>query len=104
MYPHERSLVKNHQGKPFALIGVNTDEDQGSLKNLVIDQLITWRSFGDGKGGPIARQWQVSTFPTIFIIDHKGVIRRKFVGMPAQSALDGEIDKLMKEAESQSAS
>lgn len=103
MYPHERSLVKSQEGKPFALIGVNTDEDRDSLKSLVIDQLITWRSFADGKGGPIARQWQVSTFPTIYVIDHKGVIRRKFVGMPEQTALDGEIDRLLKEAQAQSA-
>jgi len=26
MYPHERSLVQKMEGKPFALIGVNSDQ------------------------------------------------------------------------------
>jgi hypothetical protein len=32
MYPHERSLVKKMEGKPFALIGVNSDADRDALK------------------------------------------------------------------------
>ena len=29
MYPHERSLVKRLQGKPFALVGINSDRTFG---------------------------------------------------------------------------
>jgi hypothetical protein len=35
MYPHERSLVKKMEGKPFALIGVNSDEDRDALKPVL---------------------------------------------------------------------
>ena len=31
MFPHERSLVKRLENKPFALIGINSDKD----KNLI---------------------------------------------------------------------
>ena len=34
MYPHERSLVKRLEGKPFALIGVNSDTDRKQLKEV----------------------------------------------------------------------
>ena len=36
MWPHERSLVKNLDGKPFALIGVNTNGyDSKKLKEVM---------------------------------------------------------------------
>ena len=55
MYPHERSLVKKHAGKPLAILGVNSDKDRDELKKVLEKERITWRSFWDGRGGPIAR-------------------------------------------------
>jgi len=100
MYPHERSLVARMQGKPFALIGVNSDP-----KEKVVDAIkrenITWRSFWDGGNtrGPIATEWQVQGWPTMYLIDHKGVIRKSYVGSPGGEVLDREIDALVKAIE-----
>ena len=80
MYPHERSLVKKLKDKPFALLGVNSDEDLKALKPRLKEERITWRSFWNGpKGtrGPISAEWNVRGWPTIYIVDHKGVIRAK---------------------------
>ena len=51
MYPHERSLVKRLEGKPFALIGVNSDQDKEQLKKAMEENKITWRSFWNGPAG-----------------------------------------------------
>ena len=78
MYPHERSLVKALSDKPFALIGVNSDKDRDAIKEIVKEKNITWRSFWNGKRGiegPISTKWNVSGWPTIYILDEKGVIR-----------------------------
>jgi hypothetical protein len=101
MYPHERSLVKKLEGKPFALVGVNSDPDKAELKKAMEKENITWRSFFDGGkiGGPIATRWAVQGWPTLYVIDHKGVIRHKHLGSPGDKVLDAEIDKLVKEAE-----
>ena len=101
MYPHERSLVKRLEGKPFALVGVNSDQDKAELKKAMAKENITWRSFFDGGkvGGPIATRWAVQGWPTLYVIDHKGVIRHKHVGSPGDKVLDDEIEKLLKEAE-----
>ena len=32
MYPHERSLVKEMENKPFVLLGVNSDTDRAKIK------------------------------------------------------------------------
>ena len=102
MYPHERSLVKKMADKPFALIGVNSDRDLEQLKPVLEEEKITWRSFWCGKEGTrgeIPSAWNVRGWPTLFIIDHKGVIRHKYLGNPGDAKLDAAIEKLVAEAE-----
>ncbi len=102
MYPHERSLVKRLADKPFALIGVNSDRDLNELKEVLNTEQITWRSFWNGPqgtGGPISADWNVRGWPTLFLIDHKGILRYKWVGNPGDKVMDEAIDKLVKEAE-----
>jgi Thioredoxin-like len=96
MYPHERSLVKRLEGKPFALIGVNSDEDRDELKKVLVEQNITWRSFWNGGSpiGPISRQWQVEGWPSIWIIDARGVIRYKQID---PEEIDQAVDALLAE-------
>jgi hypothetical protein len=100
MYPHERSLVSRMEGKPFALIGVNSDNDKGTLKDAMNENQITWRSFWNGgsTNGPISRAWKVQGWPTLVVIDAKGVIRHKFTGNPGDARLDTIIDQLVAEA------
>ncbi|MAV37813.1 MAG: hypothetical protein CMJ59_20435 [Planctomycetaceae bacterium] len=99
MYPHERSLVKRLANKPFALIGVNSDEDKQKLKTRMKEENITWRSFWNGpKGtsGPISAAWNVRGWPTIYVLDHKGVIRYKNV---RGEKMDEAVDTLLAELE-----
>lgn len=102
MYPHERSLVQKLEDKPFALIGVNSDRDLKALQEVLEDEEITWRSFWNGPqgtSGPISTEWNVHGWPTLFLIDHKGVIRHKWLGSPGDKVMDESIDKLVAEAE-----
>lgn len=97
MYPHERSLVKRLADKPFALLGVNSDSDLDQLKRRVKEENISWRSFWngpEGTRGPISTKWNVRGWPTIYVIDHKGVIRYKNV---RGEAMDEAIDTLLAE-------
>jgi hypothetical protein len=98
MYPHERSLVKKMEGKPFALVGVNSDQTREVAKQAATSEKLTWRSFYAGQGGgDIARTYEVRGWPTLFLIDHKGVIREKWVGSPGAERLDAAVEKLVKE-------
>jgi len=98
MYPHERSLVKRLADKPFALVGVNSDRNRDDLKKVMEKENITWRSWWDGgsTNGPIAKKWNVHGWPTIYVLDHKGVIRFKNV---REKAMDKAVDQLVKELE-----
>jgi hypothetical protein len=102
MYPHERSLVKKMEGRPFALIGVNSDKDRDALKPVLEKEQITWRSFWngtEGTGGPISKAWHVQGWPTLYVLDAQGVIRHKWTGSPGDKVLDEAIEALVKEAE-----
>src|SRR5712692_8182877 len=99
MYPHERSLVKRLEDKPFALLGINSDVDKDELKKAMEKENITWRSFWngpEGTSGPISTKWNVHGWPTIYVIDHKGVIRYKGV---LEGAMDKAVDALLAELE-----
>ena len=93
MFPHERSLVKRLADKPFALIGINSDGDKEKLKANNEKQEITWRSFWDKTtDGAIATEWNVHSWPTIYVLDHKGTIR--FKGVRGE-AMDKAVEKLL---------
>src|SRR2546423_13927165 len=97
MYPPERSLVKRLSDKPFAIIGVNSDEDREALKEAVKKEEITWRSFWDRTtDGPIATGWNVQGWPTVHLIDAKGVIRHKDIN---PEKIDEALETLLKELE-----
>ena len=101
MYPHERSLVQKMESKPFVLLGINSDQSKEQLKKVIEDEKMTWRSWFDGPGtqGPIATKWNVQGWPTLYVLDHKGVIRHKSLGSPGDATLDKWIEELVKEAE-----
>lgn len=96
MYPHERSLVKELAGRPFALLGVNSDEDLEALKVRMVEENITWRSWRNGgsTSGPISTAWNVRGWPTIYLIDHEGIIRHKDLrGEELEAALEALIER-----------
>lgn len=108
MIPHERSLVHRMKNRPFALLGVNMerDKDPAALKRNLASFQVTWRSFKNqrSESDNISRVWGVRGWPTLFLIDHKGVIREKWVGSPGDAVLDQRIDALVREAEQDLAS
>jgi hypothetical protein len=78
MLPHERSLVKRLEAEPFALLGINSDGEAEEVREMLAAQEITWRQAIDGStSGPLATRWNVSGWPTIYILDHEGRIRFK---------------------------
>jgi hypothetical protein len=64
---------------------------------------LSWRSFADhgdgGKRPTIWEQWNLVGTPTLFILDHKGVIRHKWLGSPGEKIMDAALQRVLKEAE-----
>jgi hypothetical protein len=64
---------------------------------------LPFRSFtdrADGEGlGVIGSAWNLFGTPTVFVLDHKGVIRYRQIGIPDKKAIDGVLKELIREAE-----
>ncbi len=95
MYPHERSLVARLKDEPFTILGVNSDPAD-NYRDAIERENITWPSFWDGgdTSGPIATMWGVRGWPTLYIIDHEGIIRDK---NKRGEAMDEVVDRLLAE-------
>jgi len=91
--------VKKLAGKPFVLLGINSDKDRDELKQTLLDEEITWRSWWDQAiDGPIHTAWQIELRPAIHLLDAKGVIRYKEIDA---SEVDAAIDELLAELAAQ---
>jgi hypothetical protein len=93
MLPHEKELVERLKNEPFALIGVNSDTPPNlddlpeaqrleatrvHVKKKLDDESITWRNAIDvGTEGPWASRWNVSGWPTLYVLDRDGKIHYK---------------------------
>jgi len=96
MYPEERSLVKEMQGRPFVLLGVNTDRKMSTARKAVKKNKLNWRSFYDGKSRKITGPFKIRSFPTVMLVNHQGVI--EYPNLRGKKLI-AEIKRLVKEAE-----
>ena len=96
MLPHEKELVEHLKNEPFALLGINSDGTAEELKKILEREKITWRQAVDGDtSGPWATKWNVNGWPTIYVIDAKGVIRYRDV---RDKDMEDAVLKLIAEA------
>ncbi len=97
LYPSEQELAKRLRDRPFALVSINAEpsKDREELRKAWIDAGNTWRCVWDGDyEGPINTAWDIRSYPTIYVLDHHGVIRAKDV---YGKDLDQVVNQLLKE-------
>jgi thiol-disulfide isomerase/thioredoxin len=95
--PHEQALVQRYQGKPFAFLGVNNDENREVALKVIASHGITWRNWQtSGTQDSINQRWGVKEWPTTCVIDAKGIVRYMRVSGPH---LENAIETLLAEAE-----
>jgi thiol-disulfide isomerase/thioredoxin len=94
--PHERKLVVRLRGQPFTLLGVNCEDDQGTARKVMEREGMSWPNWHDGAPGegPIAKRYHIHGYPSIFVLDAKGIIRAR---QARGEALDQVVDDLLKE-------
>ena len=95
MLPHEKALVKRLAGEPFALLGMNSDGDAETVRKILAENEIDWRQgiLGSTDGG-LAKTWNVNSWPTIYVLDAKGVIRYRDV---RDQQMEEAVTKLLAE-------
>lgn len=99
MFPFERELIKELKNRPFALVGVNSDSRE-ECKRAQRESNLNWRSVWDGGDthGTVSKMYRVHNWPTIVIIDAKGIVRFRTEGLDKRQ-LKRVLNRLLKEVE-----
>lgn len=103
LLPFNRALVKEMEGRPFELIGVNSDTDRIYARKVEQAQKITWRSFWNGgsRFGDISTEWAVEKWPVLYVIDAQGVVQMRSAGGHNKEEIYKLIETLVREVESE---
>ena len=100
MIPHERDMVKKMKDKPFTLISVSADDKKEALEKFLEKEAMPWVHWWDeGTNSEVLKKYRVRAFPTLYLIDHTGVIKHKWVGSPGNETIDKAVEELVKTAE-----
>jgi thiol-disulfide isomerase/thioredoxin len=75
MYPIHRNLVEKYRDRPFVHLSVNRDETLDELKSSTVSGQITWRSWWDGRHGPINEAWNNGGIPDLYLLDAEHIIQ-----------------------------
>ena len=79
-----------------------TTEGDGNyqLQKFLEKEEMPWVHWWDnGPESKVLKTYRVRAFPTMYLIDHTGTIKHKWVGAPGNDKLDAAIDELVKAAE-----
>jgi thiol-disulfide isomerase/thioredoxin len=102
LVPRERELVAHLKDQPFALLGVDCKDDREAARKAMAREGMTWPSWYDGAAdrGPIAERYHVQGYPSIFMIDAKGIIRQRHFTVD-QDLVDKLLDEMKRPARPQ---
>lgn len=96
--PEEAEITAKFAGKPFAILGVNSDRTLDDFKKcLARKKEITWPNIfdGDPKTGKIAAALRIQAYPTVFLVDHEGMILAEgLYGERLEKAIAMAIEKV----------
>jgi thiol-disulfide isomerase/thioredoxin len=99
MIPHERDMVKKLKDKPFVLVSVSVDDKKETLTEFLDKEPMPWvHWWQDGQQNPVMKKFRVRAFPTMYLLDHSGVIKHKWVGNPGNDKLDKAVDEAVEAA------
>jgi peroxiredoxin len=75
--PKLNALAERFKGKAVVVLGMNTDDSIPAAKQVLQRMKITYLSL---KAKGVDKQYGVTGFPTLFVIDKKGVVRKVHIG------------------------
>jgi peroxiredoxin len=94
LVPEEQRLLEKYKDRPFALLGVSTDESLDEARKTAAEHGVTWPCWFDGDDGPIARDYNLLHWPTICLLNRDGrMVCKDLDG----EELDTEIARLINE-------
>lgn len=78
-YPYDRFLLELYEHWPLTILSVDSSTDVDAARAVKAAEGLEYRTWWDGpragQDGPIATAWNVSAWPSVYVLDGDGVIR-----------------------------
>lgn len=97
MILHEREMVGRLKDKPFELVSISVDKEKETLTKFLSTNPMPWTSWWNGHDRGILVDWNITHFPTNYVLDAQGVIRFKDL---FGEKLEEAVNELLHELES----
>jgi thiol-disulfide isomerase/thioredoxin len=96
--PQIKEVVDHFHNQPVAVLGMNTDRDEKDARFVVEAVRLNYPTL---KGVGLPEKYGVQGFPTLVVIDGKGIVRKRHVGYSPtlRQELIETINGLLKAAE-----
>lgn len=85
-FPELKKIYSEYSREKFDIIGISVDSDQQLWSKTIANRRIPWTHYLD-LGGVVTGELSIFSFPTNFLLDSKGNIVKKDIGMDALKEL-----------------
>lgn len=91
---HLKEISQKYDDSDLSIVSIDVDssETEGDLKDFAQEHNADWR-FGINSDAGV--KYKVSGIPTLYILDKKGIIRYKSVGVVSASELASKIEPIL---------
>jgi thiol-disulfide isomerase/thioredoxin len=98
--PQMKQIAAHFDGKPVAVLGMNTDREEADAKFVIDAMQLNYNTL---KATGLPEKYKVKGFPTLVILDRKGVVRDVHVGYSPtlRKAVVESVEKLLAEKDEQ---
>lgn len=92
LFPRLKRLQTTHRGGRLVILGVMDNEFEVTREHRP-----EWRSFRDRgeRGSSISGQWNLRSWPTLYLIDATGTIQGRWTGKPEDGVLEKQVADLL---------
>ncbi|HEY6183307.1 MAG TPA: redoxin domain-containing protein [Terriglobales bacterium] len=93
--PEVKEVYQRFHPKGFDIVGISFDKEREALISVMKAEDVRWPQYFDGLGweNRIGQAFQISSIPTMWIVDKKGVLR----DINGRQRLTAKIEKLLSE-------
>ena len=82
MHPIQTEIVSKFPKESVVVVEMNSDQLNSleKVREKIESDGLGWIVVSDGSDGPISAQWRITAWPTYFVVDTEGRIRRRVSG------------------------
>ena len=89
MHPVQKEILEKFPPEKVVIIEINSDQPDSleKVRKRIETDGLDWIVVTDGSEGPVSEQWHVTAWPTYFVVDSHGRIRRRATGNVGQQLI-----------------